>query len=91
MILPIQYFRKTIKIHIISSFNGWSDQIVNMNVDYIEQEMNLWCAGVTAIVRVILKDGSFHENLGFAEVKNTSKGVALQEAKNVIIRLKNKP
>ena len=54
MKLPIQYFRNIIKIHIIYSFNGWSDQIVNMNVDYIEQEMNLWCAGVTAIVRVIL-------------------------------------
>lgn len=45
--------------------------------------MNLWCVGVTAIVRVILKDGSFHENIGFSEVKHTSKGTAICEAKNV--------
>lgn len=45
--------------------------------------MNQWCVGVTAIVRVTLKDGSFHENVGFAEVKNTSKGVAMKEAKTV--------
>ena len=56
---------------------------MNLNVDYVEQEMNLWCVGVTAIVRVMLKDGSFHENIGFAEVKNISKGMAMKEAKNV--------
>ena len=56
---------------------------MNLNVDYVEQEMNLWCVGVTAIVRVMLKDGSFHENIGFAEVKNISKGIAMKEAKNV--------
>lgn len=71
-------------ISLIGSFNGWSDRIINLNVDYIEQEMNQWCVGVTAIVRVMLKDGSFHENIGFAEVKNTSKGIAMKEAKNVL-------
>ena len=65
------------------SFNGWSDQIKNLNVDYIEQELNMWCVGVTAIVRVTLQDGSFHENVGFAEAKNQSKGEAMLEAKKV--------
>ena len=67
----------------LSRFNGWSDRIINLNVDYIEQELTLWSIGVTAIVRVVLKDGTFHENIGFAEAKNVSKGAALQEAKTV--------
>lgn len=53
-------------------------------MDFIEQELALWYAGATAIVRVILKDGTYHENLGFAESKNVSKGIALQEAKLVL-------
>ena len=69
--------------YMLSRFNGWSDRIINLNVDYIEQELTLWSIGVTAIVRVVLKDGTFHENIGFAEAKNVSKGAALQEAKTV--------
>ena len=56
---------------------------MNVNIDYSEQELSMWCVGVTAIVRVILKDGSYHENIGFAEAKNISRGVAIQEAKTV--------
>lgn len=52
-------------------------------MDYVEQELNVWCVGVTAIVRVTLQDGSFHENVGFSEAKNQSKGEAMQEAKRV--------
>lgn len=58
---------------------------MSLNVDYMEQELSLWCVGVTAIVRVILKDGSYHENIGFAEAKYASKGAAIQEAKMVCI------
>ena len=64
-------------------FNGWSDRIINLHVDFIEQELALWYIGVTAIVRIILKDGTYHESLGFAESRNISKGIALQEAKLV--------
>ena len=56
---------------------------MSLNVDYSEQELSLWCVGVTAIVRVTLKDGSYHENVGFAESKNENKGIAIQEAKMV--------
>ena len=56
---------------------------MSLNVDYSEQELSLWCVGVTAIVRVTLKDGSYHENVGFAESRNENKGVAIQEAKMV--------
>ena len=68
---------------LMNRFNGWSDRIINLHVDFIEQELALWYVGVTAIVRIILKDGTYHENLGFAESRNISKGIALQEAKFV--------
>ena len=71
---------------VIDRFNGWSDRIMNVNIDYSEQELSLWCVGVTAIVRVILKDGSYHENIGFAEAKNISRGVAIREAKTVLFQ-----
>ena len=77
------YFGRQARLFSLASFNGWSDQIRNLNVDYVEQELNVWCVGVTAIVRVTLQDGSFHENVGFAEAKNQSKGEAMQEAKKV--------
>lgn len=57
---------------------------MNLNVDYIDQELNMWNVGVTAIVRVVLQDGSFHENVGFAEAKRASKGEAMLEAKRVV-------
>ena len=57
---------------------------MNLNVDYIDQELNMWNVGVTAIVRVVLQDGSFHENVGFAEAKRASKGAAMLEAKRVV-------
>lgn len=72
-------------LFVMCSFNGWSDRIMSLNVDYMEQELSLWCVGVTAIVRVILKDGSYHENIGFAEAKYASKGAAIQEAKTVCL------
>ena len=57
---------------------------MNLNVDYIDQELNMWNVGVTAIVRVVLQDGSFHENVGFAEAKRASKGEAMLEATRVV-------
>lgn len=44
----------------------------------------MWNVGVTAIVRVVLQDGSFHENVGFAESKKASKGEAIMDAKRVV-------
>ena len=57
---------------------------MSLNVDYIDQELNMWNVGVTAIVRVALQDGSSHENVGFAESKKASKGEAMLDAKRVV-------
>ena len=84
LILQITYSGKVEYEQVMYRFNGWSDRIMNVNIDYLEQELSLWCVGVTAIVRVILKDGSYHENIGFAEAKNISRGVAIREAKTVL-------
>lgn len=48
-------------------------------VDFNEQSQR-YCVGVTAIVRVTLRDGVFHEDIGYGGVENLkSKGAALDK------------
>ncbi len=45
----------------IFGFNGWSSEILNMSTDFIDVENGKMSVGVTCTVRVILKDGTFHD------------------------------
>ncbi|KTW31177.1 uncharacterized protein T551_01250 [Pneumocystis jirovecii RU7] len=68
----------------IFGFNGWSSSIQNIQVDYIEEfkdsgRLNL---GVSVIVRVTLKNGIYHEDIGYGCVENfKGKGAAFEKAK----------
>ena len=42
-----------------------------------------WSVGVTAIVKVTLSDGSFHEDVGFGVGDAPKKGMAIAKAKKV--------
>lgn len=52
-------------------FNGWSSEIRNISMDYCDigadKRVSL---GVTALIRVTLKDGTFHEDVGFGHIEN---------------------
>lgn len=37
--------------------------------------------GITAIVKVMLKDGTYHEDLGFGSAIDRNKGSAMEKAK----------
>jgi DNA repair and recombination protein RAD52 len=66
----------------IFGFNGWSSSVVNLNVDFIDfnEESKRYTIGVTAIVRVTLRDGVFHEDVGYGMLENSkSKGQALDK------------
>jgi DNA repair and recombination protein RAD52 len=66
----------------IFGFNGWSSSVVNLNVDFIDfnEESKRYTIGVTAIVRVTLRDGVHHEDVGFGMLENSkSKGTALDK------------
>jgi len=69
----------------IFGFDGWKSQIINTQIDYAKEKQknsNRWYIGVSVIVRVELKNGSYHEDLGFGEAINIKgRGAALQKAK----------
>lgn len=67
----------------VFGFNGWSSNVVNLTTDYIDysEESKKFNVGVTAIVRVTLRDGVFHEDIGYGILENSkSKGAALDKA-----------
>ena len=47
----------------------------------MEESKGKVCVGVTAVVRVTLKDGTFHEDVGYGMSENPKKGSAIENAK----------
>ena len=66
----------------ILSFNGWSCSIVEITQDFVEERKDKkWSVGMTAVVRITLKDGSYHEDVGFGSADHPRRGDAIQLAK----------
>ncbi|KAI0351943.1 recombination protein Rad52 [Trametes cingulata] len=68
----------------VFGFNGWSTNVVSITTDFIDysEESRRYNVGVTAIVRVTLRDGVFHEDVGYGLLENSkSKGAALDKCK----------
>ena len=68
----------------VFGFNGWSSSIVNLTTDFVDynEESRRYNVGATAIVRVTLRDGVFHEDLGYGMLENSkSKGAALDKVR----------
>src|ERR1700691_1579000 len=73
----------------VFGFNGWSSNVVNLTTDYIDfsEESKKFNVGVTAIVRVTLRDGVFHEDIGYGILENSkSKGAALDKVSHCYTR-----
>ena len=49
----------------IFGFNGWSHSVTNSTVDFIDHFNGKYYVGVSAFVRVQLRDGAFHEDIGY--------------------------
>eukprot|EP00051_Salpingoeca_urceolata_P018318 m.256410 g.256410 ORF g.256410 m.256410 type:complete len:349 (-) comp19171_c4_seq3:99-1145(-) len=63
-------------------YNGWSHSIRTLNVDYCEKTPDRKIeAGVTCVVRVELKDGTYREDIGFGTMRAPSKAMVLEKAK----------
>ncbi|KZS98197.1 hypothetical protein SISNIDRAFT_448364 [Sistotremastrum niveocremeum HHB9708] len=72
----------------VFGFNGWSSTVVNLSVDFIDgtEETKRYSVGVSAIVRVTLRDGVFHEDVGYGLLENSkSKGAALDKCRKEAI------
>lgn len=68
----------------VFGFNGWSTTVVNLTTDFIDynEESKRYNVGASAIVRVTLRDGVFHEDIGYGMLENSkSKGGALDKCK----------
>lgn len=64
-------------------FNGWSSEIRSLTVDYCDELAGgRLSVGVSCTVRVTLKDGSYHEDVGFGHIENAkSKYMAFDKCK----------
>ncbi|KIM91782.1 hypothetical protein PILCRDRAFT_57843 [Piloderma croceum F 1598] len=68
----------------VFGFNGWSSNVVNLMMDYIDfsEESKKFNVGITAIVRVTLRDEVFHEDIGYGILENSKrKGAALDKVR----------
>ncbi|EST09167.2 Rad52/22 double-strand break repair protein [Kalmanozyma brasiliensis GHG001] len=68
----------------VFGFNGWSTTIVRLEVDYLDcsPDGTRFNAGVSCIVRVSLRDGAFHEDVGYGSADNAKqKHAALEKGK----------
>ncbi|XP_006789562.1 DNA repair protein RAD52 homolog isoform X3 [Neolamprologus brichardi] len=63
-------------------YNGWSHSISQQNVDFIDLINGKFYVGVSAFVKVQLKDGSFHEDVGYGVSEGLkSKALSLEKAR----------
>ncbi|RFU25321.1 hypothetical protein B7463_g11014, partial [Scytalidium lignicola] len=68
----------------IFGFNGWSSQIMDIQVDFVDENPNTFkvSLGLSVIVRVTLRDGTFHEDIGYGHIENCKgKAAAFEKAK----------
>ncbi|KAH9171390.1 Rad52/22 family double-strand break repair protein-domain-containing protein [Lactarius sanguifluus] len=68
----------------VFGYNGWCSTVTRIDTDFIDTdpESRRCSVGVTAIVKVTLKDGTYHEDIGYGNGENLkSKGAALDKAK----------
>ena len=62
--------------------NGWSTELKEFKVDYIDDKHGAISLGLSCIVRVILKDGTFHEDVGYGSIENCrGKAMAFDKCK----------
>ncbi|KAL1916077.1 uncharacterized protein VTP21DRAFT_6081 [Calcarisporiella thermophila] len=67
----------------IFGFNGWSSSIIDITVDFVDVSPDKRVSlGLSVIVRVTLKDGTYHEDIGYGSIENSkSKATAFEKAK----------
>lgn len=60
-----------------------NDHLLIIILSQIEQNKNgKWNVGIAATIRVTLKDGSFHEDVGYGTMENgSSKGIVFEKAR----------
>ncbi|KAK2615217.1 hypothetical protein N8I77_001987 [Diaporthe amygdali] len=68
----------------VFGFNGWSSMIKEVQVDFVDEHPQTLkiSLGLSVIVRVTLRDGTFHEDIGYGHIENCKgKAAAFEKAK----------
>ena len=68
----------------VFGFHGWSSSIQNIQVDFADEnpQTGRVSLGLSVIVRVTLKDGTYHEDIGYGSIENAkTKAMAFEKAK----------
>ncbi|SLM40910.1 Rad52/22 double-strand break repair protein [Lasallia pustulata] len=68
----------------VFGFNGWSSGIQNVQIDFVDESQSTGkiSIGLSVIVRVTLRDGTFHEDVGYGHTENCKgKAAAFEKAK----------
>lgn len=68
----------------VFGFNGWSSGIQNIQVDFVDENPQTFkiSLGLSVIVRVTLRDGTYHEDIGYGHIENCKgKAAAFEKAK----------
>jgi DNA repair and recombination protein RAD52 len=68
----------------IFGFNGWNSSVQNIQIDFVDEhpETKKITLGLSVIVRVTLKDGTYHEDVGYGHIENCKgKAAAFEKAK----------
>jgi len=68
----------------VFGFNGWSSAIQQVQVDFVDESPGSGkiSLGLSIIVRVSLKDGTYHEDIGYGHIENCKgKAAAFEKAK----------
>ncbi|OWB58900.1 hypothetical protein B5S28_g4994 [[Candida] boidinii] len=66
----------------IFGFNGWSSDVRDIFVDYVDESQGRISLGLSAVVRITLKDGTYREDIGYGHIENArTKAMAFEKAK----------
>ncbi|CAK7269908.1 DNA repair protein rad52 [Sporothrix epigloea] len=68
----------------VFGFNGWSSSIQNIQIDFVDEHPQTLkiSVGLSVIVRVTLRDGMYHEDIGYGHIENCKgKAAAFEKAK----------
>ncbi|KAF3088402.1 DNA repair protein rad52 [Orbilia oligospora] len=66
----------------VFGFNGWSSQIQEVVVDFVDESAGRVSIGISITMRLTLRDGMYREDIGYGEAENMKgKAAAFSKAK----------
>ncbi|KAI5962937.1 RAD52 [Candida pseudojiufengensis] len=68
----------------IFGFNGWNSELISCEIDFFDTHGNSgkYSLGLSVVVRVTIKDGTYHEDIGYGYIENAkSKAAAFEKCK----------